>query len=166
MAASYHNLGVVAQHRGDLQAAEQWYTKSLEIKEAFGDKPGIAISYHQLGMVAQERGDLQAADKWYTKSLKIEEALGNRPGMALTYGQLGLLAEKRGSKEQALEWTVRCVSLFPEFPHPSTRSGPRLLARLTKELGIEALEQSWLRCTGKPLPDQVRSGLSKMGEQG
>ena len=80
MATSYHQLGIVAQDRGDLDAAEDWYRKSLAIKEALGDRPGMATSYHQLGMVAQERGDLDAAEDWYRKSLAIKEALGNRPG--------------------------------------------------------------------------------------
>ena len=93
---SYHQLGMVAQDRGDLAAAEQWYRKSLEIKEALGNRPGMADSYHQLGMVAQDRGDLAAAEEWYRKSLEIKEALGDRPGMAASYHQLGMVAQDRG----------------------------------------------------------------------
>ena len=108
-------------------------------------------------MVAQRRGDLAAAEAWYRKSLEIAEALGDRPGMAATYGQLGLLAEARNDAVTALDWTVRCIALFPEFPHPATGPGPHHLVRLTAALGIPALEASWQRCTGKPLPDNVRS---------
>ena len=42
--------------RGRLDDAEDWYRKSLAIKEELGDKPGMAITYHQLGMAAQDRG--------------------------------------------------------------------------------------------------------------
>ncbi|MCX5801141.1 MAG: tetratricopeptide repeat protein [Candidatus Eisenbacteria bacterium] len=159
MASSYHQLGMVAQHRGDLDAAEEWYRKSLEIKKALGNRPGMAINYHQLGIVAQYRGDLDAAEEWYRKSLEIEEALGNRPGMAMSYGQLGMLAQRRGRDTEALDWIVRCVSLFDEFPHPSTKPGPEYLARLTNRLGIKALEESWLHCTGKPLPEKIRKAV-------
>jgi hypothetical protein len=126
----------------------------------------MASSYHQLGIVAQERGDLPAAEQWYRRSLQINEALGNRPGMALTYAQLGLLAERRGTLEAALDWTVRCVALFAEFPHPATGPGPRHLIRLTKQLGIPALETSWRRCTGLALPDTVRAAVEQAPDGG
>ncbi|HEX8198866.1 MAG TPA: CHAT domain-containing protein, partial [Isosphaeraceae bacterium] len=70
-ASSYGQLGLVAKVRGDLNAAERWYGKSLEINERLGDEPGAASTYHQLGNVAQDRGDLDAAERWYGKSLEI-----------------------------------------------------------------------------------------------
>ncbi len=57
LAVVYHQLGTVAQHRGDLAAAEAWYRKALEIMAALGNRLNMAASYHQLGMVAQDRGD-------------------------------------------------------------------------------------------------------------
>ena len=110
-------------------------------------------------MVAQDRGRLDEAADWYARSLAIKEELGDRPGMASSYGQLGLLAEARGSPGQALEWMVRCVALFDDFPHPSTGPGPRHLARLTRQLGIPALEACWQQVTGGPLPGAVRDYL-------
>jgi tetratricopeptide (TPR) repeat protein len=160
MATSYHQLGVVAPDRSDLAAAEAWYSKSLEIEEALGNRWNTATSYQQLGRVAHLRGDFPAAEAWYRKSLEIKEALGNRPGMALSYVQLGLLAEAREDAVKALDWMVRCIALFPEFPHPATQSGPRHLVRLTAALGIPALEASWQRCTGQPLPDNIRSAVT------
>jgi hypothetical protein len=76
--------------------------------------------------------------------------------MAMTYGQLGLLAEAREQPGQALAWIVRCVSLFDQFPHPVTEPGPRHLARLSRQLGIPALEQAWQQVTGQPVPQAVR----------
>ncbi|MHC4717073.1 MAG: tetratricopeptide repeat protein [Planctomycetota bacterium] len=156
MASSYHQLGNVAYLRSNLQAAEQWYRKSLEINEALGNRPAMAGTYHDLGNVEYLRGDLRAAEQWYRKSLDISEDQGNRPYMALTFAQMGLLAEKRADGEQALDWMVRCVSLFGEFPHPSTVPGPEHLARLTGQLGMGALEAAWRKCTDNPLPDNVR----------
>jgi tetratricopeptide (TPR) repeat protein len=157
----------VAQRRGDLAAAEEWYQKSLAIREALGDRPGLAMSYHQLGMVAQHRGGLAAAEEWYQKSLKIKEALGDRVGLAISYGQLGPLAEQRGNVATALDWMVRCVSLFSEFPHPATGPGPGHLVRLTGMLGLPALEASWQRCTGAALPpsisQEVAASLKEIG---
>jgi tetratricopeptide (TPR) repeat protein len=166
MAVSFHQLGRVAQDRGNLKSAEELYRKSLEIEEVLGNRPGMATTYHELGRVAQNSGDLPTAEVWFRKSLEIKEALGSRPEMALTYGQLGLLAEAREDKAGALDWTVRCVALFAEFPHPATGPGPNHLARLTAELGMAALEASWRRCTGGPLPEAVRAWVAARMEEG
>jgi tetratricopeptide (TPR) repeat protein len=155
-ANSYHQLGMVAQLRGNWDEAERWYGQSLTIREELGNRPGMADSYHQLGVVAQLRGNWDEAERWYGQSLTILEELGNRPGMAMSYGRRGLLAEDRGQTEDALAWIVRCVALFDVFPHPATGPGPRVLARLTSQLGMAALEQCWVRVTGAALPDGVR----------
>jgi tetratricopeptide (TPR) repeat protein len=159
MASSYHQLGMVAQDRGRLDEAEDWYRKSLTINEEFGNRPGMASSYHQLGVIDQDRGLLDEAEDWYRKSLAIQEELGNRPGMTISFGQLGLLAEARHQRSEALTWMVRCVALFDEFPHPATRPGPEHLARLTAELGMDALERAWQQVTDHPLPQAVRDYL-------
>ena len=162
MARGYHQLGMVAQVRGDLPAAESWYRQSLSIKEALSDRPGMATTYHQLGIVAQDRGDLPAAENWYRQSLAIKDALDDRPGMAMSYGQMGSLCETRGDRPAALDWVIRCVALFPDFPDPQTGPGPEFLAQLTAELGMPAMEEGWLRCTGALLPDHVRASLAQM----
>ncbi|MGA5450319.1 tetratricopeptide repeat protein, partial [Streptomyces umbrinus] len=156
MASTYHQLGRVAQERGGLDEAEDWYRQSLTIKEDLGDRPGMASTYHQLGRVAEERGRLDEAEDWYRQSLTINEDLGNRPDLAMTYGQLGLLVENRQHLEEALKWTVQCVTQFEQFPHPLTVPGPAHLKRLTRSLGIRALEQTWQSVTGSPLPMPVR----------
>jgi hypothetical protein len=64
-----------------------------------------------------------------------------------------------------LDWTVRCVTLFPEFPHPATGPAPQHLARLTASLGVAALEASWQRCTGNALPEQIRTFVAKRSDE-
>jgi hypothetical protein len=120
----------------------------------------MASTYHQLGTTAQSRGQLDEADDWYRKSLTIKEELGNRPGMALTYAQLGLLAEERDQAPLALQWNIRCVTLFDQFPSPMTGTGPAALARLTRQLGMPALEATWQQVTGQPAPKPVRDYLT------
>jgi tetratricopeptide (TPR) repeat protein len=159
-ARAYHQLGTTAQLRGRLDEADDWYRKSLAITEELGDNPSTMVTYHQLGTTAQLRGRLDEADDWYRQSLAINEELGDRPGMALTYGQLGLLAEARQQPRQALDWTIRCVTLFDQFPHPATGPGPQHLARLTRQLGMPALDQAWQQVTGQPVPQPVRDYLT------
>ena len=73
---------MLAQHRGDYDAAEPLYRRSLEIKERIGDQAGMATSYHQLGMLAQDRGDYDTAEPLYRRSLEISERIGDQAGMA------------------------------------------------------------------------------------
>jgi hypothetical protein len=75
------------------------------------------------------REDIDQAETWYKKSLEIHMARGSLTGLARPLYALGLLAEDRGRHEEALERTVECVGLFDEFPHPSTDSAAKLLAR-------------------------------------
>ena len=100
------------------------------------------------------------ADDWYHKALTICEELGDRRGMALIYAQLGLLAEERGQAPLALDCNVRCVTLFDQFPSPMTRTGPSALARLTRQLGMPALQAAWQQITGQPVPQAVRDYLT------
>jgi tetratricopeptide (TPR) repeat protein len=101
IATATHQLGIVAQHRGHLDQAEDWYRQSLAIKEDLGDRPGMALSYHHLGIVAQQRGQFGQAEDWYRQSLAIFEDLGDRPRMAASYHQLGRVAQERGQLSQA-----------------------------------------------------------------
>jgi len=160
MAITYHQLGITAQQRGRVDEAEDWYRKSLAISEDLGDRPHMAITYHQLGMTAQDRGRVDEAEDWYRKSLAISEDVGDRPGMAITYAQLGRLAEDRGQAPLALQWNIRCVTLFDQFPHPITETGSSALARLTRQLGMPALEQAWQQITGQPVPQPVRNYIT------
>src|SRR5262249_25157436 len=60
MASSYHNMGMVAQERGDYEGALEWYRCSLAIAEELGDRAGMAISTSQIGILLTETG--RAAD--------------------------------------------------------------------------------------------------------
>ena len=160
MAVTYHQLGMSAHDRGRLDQAKDWYRESLTIKEELGDRPGMADTYHQLGLLAQDRGRLDEAGDWYRKSLMIAEELGDQPGMASTYTQLGLLAEQRRQPRQAIEWIIRCVTCFEQFPSPINMTGPTVLARLTRQQGMPALEQAWRQVTGQPVPQAVRDYIT------
>ena len=81
---TFHQLGIVAEERGRLTEAEEWYRKAVSIDEELGDRASVAISFHQLGVVAQTRGRLAEAEEWYREALTINEELGDQPGMALT----------------------------------------------------------------------------------
>jgi tetratricopeptide (TPR) repeat protein len=110
-----HQLGMVAQTRGDYDEAFGWYRKSLEIDEELGNRTGMAGSYHQLGRIAEDHGDYDEALDWYRKSLEITEELGNRAGMATSYHHLGRIAEERGAHDEALGWYRKSLEIEEEL---------------------------------------------------
>ncbi|MET8847768.1 tetratricopeptide repeat protein [Amycolatopsis sp. NPDC004625] len=87
-----HQLGIVAQARGDYDEAERRYLVALTINEELGNRDRIPTSYHQLGTLAESRGDYAEAERRYTASLTMKEELGDRAGMASSHHQLGNLA--------------------------------------------------------------------------
>jgi tetratricopeptide (TPR) repeat protein len=107
----YHQVGRVAQARGDLDAAEEWYGRSLAICEQLGDRPNMAMTYHQLGGVADDRGDLDAAEEWYRRSLAIREQLRDQPNMAMSYHNLGIVAQTRGDLDAAEQWYEQSLTI-------------------------------------------------------
>jgi tetratricopeptide (TPR) repeat protein len=70
-AAISHQLGVVAQARGDYKTAEERYRQSLEINERLSNQADMAASYGQLGILAYLQGDYETAEERYRQSLEI-----------------------------------------------------------------------------------------------
>src|SRR5919198_4212362 len=106
-----HNLGVVAYSRRRLEEAEDWYRKSLALREDLGDLSGMADSYYQLGWAAQDQGRLGEAEGCYRKSLAIYEGLGDRPHIADSYHQLGMVAHHRRRLGEAEDWYRKSLGI-------------------------------------------------------
>ena len=106
------SVGNNGQTRGDLDAAETWYRKALEIDERLGDEHGAAISYQNQGVVARQRGDLEAAENGLNKSLHIKQKQGNELGATYTYHQLGRLAEERRDYDTAEKWYRKAMEIY------------------------------------------------------
>ena len=135
-AAWRHNLGILAQARGDYNTAHTYYQRALTIFEELGDRANMAATYHQLGILAQARGDYDTAHTLYEQSLHIEEELGNRAGMATTYGQLGTLAQARGDYDTAHDRYQQALSIFEELGDRAN------MATTYGQLGVLAHDQS------------------------
>ncbi|MFC9356448.1 tetratricopeptide repeat protein [Rhodococcus sp. NPDC057014] len=135
-AVGYHQLGILAQDRGDYGEADRQYARSLAIFEELGDRAGMARGYHQLGRIAQDRGDYGEADRQYARSLAIFEELGDRPGMARGYGQLGRIAQDRGDYAEADRQYARSLAIFEELgDRAGMARGYQQLGRLAQDRG-------------------------------
>ncbi len=145
-AQATHLLGIIAQEQRDFDTAEQWFRKSLAIKEKQRDKHGAAITYHQLGRIAEEQRDFAAAEQWYRKSLAIEEKQGNEHGAAITYHQLGRIAEEQRDFNAAEQWYRKSLAIKEKH---GNEHGAAItyhqLGRIAEEQRDFAAAEQWYR---------------------
>ncbi|MGH8885228.1 MAG: tetratricopeptide repeat protein, partial [Egibacteraceae bacterium] len=134
---SYHQLGILAQDRGDYETAEARYRQSLEINERLGNQAGMAASYGQLGILAQDRGDYETAEARYRQSLEINERLGNQAGMATSYGQLGLLRAQTGAPREAIPCQIRALAIRLRLRTSNAGWNIARLIELRNALGVD-----------------------------
>ena len=115
IAIAFGNLGLIYQTRGDLEKAEEYHLKSLEIEKELGRKEGMASQYGNLGLIYRTRGDLEEAEEYHLKSLALHEELGLKEGMASQYGNLGLLYRRQGNLEEAEEYHLKSLEIAKEL---------------------------------------------------
>ena len=134
-AAWHHQLGMLAQARGDYDTAHNLYEQSLHIKEELGDRADMATTYHQLGILAHDQSDYDTARTRYQQALAIFEELGDRASMAATYHQLGILAQPGGD-------TPNNILYFLEesFKYAESISATIQTTQIVASIGICALQ--------------------------
>ena len=102
------NLGIVANIRGDLPAAESHYRRSLEAFDSLGDRTGSAITLHNLGMLTADRGAHADACMLYGECEQVADVTGDthlaalcRVNHAESLLALGRVSEGRDTVERA-----------------------------------------------------------------
>jgi tetratricopeptide (TPR) repeat protein len=124
LAVAYHQLGMVAQDRGDLAAAEGWYRKSLEINEALGNRPGLASSYGQLGLLAEAREDLAAALDWTVRCVALFDQFPH-PATGPAPQHLARLTASLGLPALEASWQRCAGRVLPEPIRNFVANSPR-----------------------------------------
>ena len=75
MATTCHEMGSVCKMQGDLDAALEWYNRSLTIREKIRGKksPAVAETLNNLGELYRGKKDLKQARKYHERALKIRK---------------------------------------------------------------------------------------------
>ncbi|MGN9760566.1 tetratricopeptide repeat protein [Streptomyces sp. SD31] len=110
-----HELGTIADARGEYGTAEEYYRNSLAISEKRGDRAGISLAYHQLSILAVRREDYGKAEELCRKSLAIKKGRGDRAGIGAGYHQLGSVAEMRGEYDVAEEYYRKSLAISEDL---------------------------------------------------
>jgi tetratricopeptide (TPR) repeat protein len=155
-----HQLGVLAQARGDYDTAEQRYTQSLQISERLGNQAGLASTYHQLGTLAQARGDYDTAEQRYTQSLEIDERLGNQAGIAISCATLAMLIADHDD-ERAIGYDLRALAIRLQMRDEGATFSLQRLARARSRLGATG----FMRIATQSLDEASLKALTEMLDQ-
>jgi tetratricopeptide (TPR) repeat protein len=119
-AAVYHQLGLVALHRWQLDAAAGLFQQSLAIIEHGDDRPAVADDYFALGQVKQHQRYYTEAKEWYRKALDIHQRLSDEEEMVKDYRALGLVSQLKFEYQEAESWFHRARDLVEEHRDEET----------------------------------------------
>jgi hypothetical protein len=101
---------MAAQDRGRLEEAEDWYRKSLAIKEELGNRPGMALTYAQLGLLAEARAQYTLA---LQQNIRCVTLFGQFPSPQTGTGPAALARLTRQLGTPALEQAWQQVTGQP-----------------------------------------------------
>ena len=113
-ASVYHQFGVIAQSRWQLDLAEESFQKSLAIIEAGEDRESVADDYYCLGQIRLHQRLYTEAKEWYSKALEIHQRLEDPEELVKDYRALGLAAQYRFDHNEAESWYQRARSILEE----------------------------------------------------
>jgi predicted ATPase/DNA-binding SARP family transcriptional activator len=105
------SLGLIAQKRCHLGAAEGYFRECLRVRLRIGSARGVATSLQTLGGVAMERGDHAQARSYFEESLAIRREIDDRSGLVSTLGNLARLAIEQGEDARARALTEEGIAL-------------------------------------------------------
>lgn len=111
-AAALHSLGILAHEKGQLDQAEEYYSKALTLREQTNNATGRSAVLHQLGNLALDRKQPEQAEALYHQSLGISEQLQLGIYTAATCHQLGNLAFEQKQFEMAENHYNRALTIY------------------------------------------------------
>ena len=111
-----HRLGNAYFFTGNLQKAEEYFLKSLEMKKRFhgeSSPAGIAKTLLALGDVYILLCDLQKAEEYLLKSLEMEKSFHSEssPGICNALHSLASVYQQRGNVSKAEEHFLKCLEI-------------------------------------------------------
>jgi len=134
-AVALKRLGELALGRGDYEAAELAYTRSLNAQRRAGRLQGVAQDLMQLGHLAFRRDRYADARRYFEEGLEVLERLGDQRSVATALTNLGVLAAAEGNKAEAVRLLHEALSIYEQFADVKAKALRELLAVVEGEAG-------------------------------
>ena len=140
------NLGILANIRGDLEAAEDHYARSLVAYRECNDQHGCGIAFHNLGMVSADRDALDQADHYFEQSLEIARASGDVHLQALCLVNRAEAHWARQRYDEARTGAEEALVIFDGLDDRGAKADAyRIIGMVYRDTGRTALAESRLR---------------------
>lgn len=145
----------------ELDSAEIWYGRSLELAERQGNRRQVAVVAQNRGILLQKRADhatdledrrrlLEQAIDSVNQSLTIKRELDHREGIEASCFQLSVLHWKSGDLDRAQDYLLQATELCEKLKLSKVYKNYRVLARLAREQGDETAAHRWqAKCNAK-----------------
>ncbi|MEG4544280.1 CHAT domain-containing protein, partial [Microcoleus sp. Aus8_D2] len=91
--------------------ALEYYSQSLPLTRAVGDRSREAVTLTNIGAVYDNLGEKQKALEYYSQSLPLTRALGDRSGEATILSNIGSVYNDLGENQKALEYYSQSLPL-------------------------------------------------------
>ena len=140
------NLGIVANIRGDLNAALEHYQNSLTSSTCARDDSGCAIAYHNLGMISADLRQWELAARYFDSSLALADSLGDvrLRGLCLLNRTEVFVARQR--YEEARKSAEEALRLFDELDARAQKADAyKFLGVVYRETSRPVLAEARLR---------------------
>jgi tetratricopeptide (TPR) repeat protein len=103
-------LGYIALHRRELDAADRSFSDALEGFRETGNRQGEGEVLSYLGQIAQYRGDLDEAVRLYNEAHAVLQSLADRHSEGRVLTRLGKIARARGDLDEAERYYERALA--------------------------------------------------------
>jgi tetratricopeptide (TPR) repeat protein len=125
------STALIYYHRGDLNAALDWYAREKGLRERLGmQKTAVyARLIMRFGMAYDTKGNQTAALEYYSKSREILEALGiqNTLSYASLMNNIAIIFKARKQPDAALEYYMKTKRIMEGFGKQGTSDYAALL---------------------------------------
>ncbi|MDQ5823177.1 MAG: tetratricopeptide repeat protein [Chloroflexota bacterium] len=114
-ARALSGAGTLARYQGDFDRARLLFDESLTLRQALGDKKGIAASLNNLGTIAWNMGDYATARQLFGDSLTVRQELGDKQAIAASLSNLAAVSRHLGARDEARRFQEESLSLMREL---------------------------------------------------
>lgn len=163
----------MALQRGELNAAKEYYERSLELSRSVFTHPySLASVYRGLGTVSLTQGNIFEAMKYHEQALALEASYDEPRSLPFELAYLARLAHYCGDEASSRQYYERIRKLYEQVSHDSIEAANVLacLGNLARLWGDDALAQQYYEKTlailrkARPDEDEIIATLIILGE--
>ncbi len=97
---------------GEQQKALEYFSQSLPLSRATGDRDGEAYTLNNIGAVYADLGEKQKALEYFSQSLPLSRAVGDRAQEAVTLYNMAYVKRDQNNLTEALDDIESCLKII------------------------------------------------------